>query len=53
MGTDQLGVGFTWEPNLPGSPALLTGLIFPGAGGRLPGTLEIVTPLPWGRGVAV
>lgn len=33
--------------------ALLTGLMFPGPGGRMLGVLEIITPLPWGRGVAV
>ncbi|KAK2504641.1 hypothetical protein MC885_007791 [Smutsia gigantea] len=31
-----------------GSPALLTGLLFPGPGGRTPRSLEISSPLPWG-----
>lgn len=35
------------------SLVLLTGLMFPGTGGRMLGVLEITTPLPWGRGVAV
>lgn len=51
-GTDQSGVGLTWVPNLTGSP-VLTGLLFPGAGGGMLCALETVTPLPWERGVAV
>lgn len=52
-GTDQSGVGLTWVPNLTGSPVLLTGQLFPGAGGGMLCALETVTPLPWERGVAV
>lgn len=51
--TDQSGAGLTWVPNLTGSPVLLTGQLFPGAGGGMLCALETVTPLPWERGVAV
>lgn len=50
-GTDQSGVGLAWGPSPTGSPVLLTGLLFPGAGGGMLCALEIVTPLPWERGV--
>lgn len=40
-------------PNTSGSPVLLTGPLFPGAGGGMLCALETVTPLPWERGVAV
>lgn len=49
-GTDQSGVGLTGVPKLTGSPVLLTGPLFPGAGGGMLCALETVTPRPWERG---
>lgn len=48
-GLIRQGVRLTWVPNLPVSPALLTGMLFPGPGDGMPCALEIITPLPWGR----